>query len=820
MTDTPSRSLSPHHRQVLEVGSAIAPEVIVDRGYWTAHTWQDLRGEPFTSRQKYPECFPALMLPQRGVDGAVAYTVLRYDITPVTKAGKSLKYLQPEGVGLRLDVPPRCLTGLRDPTVPLWWTEGSRKADALASVGLVAVNSPGVDGWRSPHSIPDLFGIPLKNREVVCAYDSDALSKPSVAQAVVALARWMEQRGATMRVLDWTRLTSLSGSTDSPKLGIDDFLAQGGRLEDLQAALVDFSAWQSTLAPGAQESIELLEEPPPVLNRPLALVDGHAYAATWVWVRITRSTAEDATTEVQRVLIVIRDDGQVFGPHARPLSESGLDIALHQPPRDAKLWSSRGVKAYVAGERPTPCEIFRRLVEVTDHFVSFDRSLAPQRTMAEFIACYELATWFADAFSVIGFLWPNGGYGSGKTKLGLLVCEVAYLGEAILSGSSYATLRDLADYGATLLFDDAEDLADPKKSDPDKRNLLLAGNRRGTVVTVKEPGPDRTWVTRYLNAYCPRLFTATRLPDPILASRSIVVPLVRTADPRKANSEVLDHDQWPHAHRTLLDDLWALALAHQSELSAHEAAVNRAAPLVGRNLEPWRPVLAVAHWLESCGAAGLYQRMVELATAYQTERVTLEFVDHLRIVVRALLKAAESAPFAPSDPSAPFLLSVAAITACANEIATEDDLTDEDAKFTNEKRVGRALTSLRLKAAPKASGQPRQRIVTRFELADIAQSYGVTGQKPRPAEETGHSGETGHLGESHSQGAAVSGHVPEQPLEINWGEPESQVDVRDDLVERWGPLEPLDLVDIKADPSDRDLRDEMLSRANAAGGWE
>ena len=43
----------------------------------------------------------------------------------------------------------------------------------------------------------------------------------------------------------------------------------------------------------------------------------------------------------------------------------------------------------------------------------------------------------------------------------------------------------MADYGATLAFDDAEGLSDPKKTDPDKRALLLAGNRRGNTVPLR-----------------------------------------------------------------------------------------------------------------------------------------------------------------------------------------------------------------------------------------------------------------------------------------------------------------------------------------------
>ncbi len=197
------RILSPQHRAVLE--RAIAAEVITERGYWTAIHWLELAGLGFRGTQKRPECFPALVIPQHDPTGEYTYSVLRWD-TPRFLHEREVKYDQPAGVGLRLDVPLRCIAGLRDPDQPLWWTEGSKKADALASRGLVAVSTPGVDGWRSWHAVPDLFGIPFKDRLVYCAYDSDVLTKPAVRQAVVSLARWLGQRGASVQVLDWTRV--------------------------------------------------------------------------------------------------------------------------------------------------------------------------------------------------------------------------------------------------------------------------------------------------------------------------------------------------------------------------------------------------------------------------------------------------------------------------------------------------------------------------------------------------------------------------------------------------------------------------------------
>ena len=59
-------------------------------------------------------------------------------------------------------------------------------------------------------------------------------------------------------------------------------------------------------------------------------------------------------------------------------------------------------------------------------------------------------------------------------------------------------------------------------------------------------------------------------------------------------ADPLDYQAWPHDHRQLIDDLWALALAHLPTLHEYERAVNEKARLAGRTLEPWRAILAVA----------------------------------------------------------------------------------------------------------------------------------------------------------------------------------------------------------------------------------
>jgi hypothetical protein len=481
----------------------------------------------------------------------------------------------------------------------------------------------------------------------------------------------------------------------------------------------------------AVETVELLDAQPDEIHRPLCLVGGRAYAAAWLKVRrsCARSVKDGQVVEhepplvtVEDSLVIVRDDGQAFAdglPSARPLAELGLPVCLPSPPPPGRGWSGAGVKRYQAGERPDPADVFRRLVAVVDAFVDFDRSLADQRAMCELVALYVMATYFLDAFQVAGYLWPNGEAGSGKTTLLLVVTETAYLGQLILAGSSYPTLRDLADYGATLAFDDAEAVMDVKRTDPDKRTLLLAGNRRGATVAVKEVQGER-WVTRHVSTFCPRLFSAIRLPDAVLGSRTVIIPVVRSGKPELTKRSPMAPECWPHERRRLVDDLWALGLAHLADLPEHDTQAARLARLSGRDLEPWRAVLAVAHWLdEDHGLAGLYDRTEGLSMAYQHERDEYEEHDATRVLFRALLHLTEGK--APDEPAH---VRPAEIAEKMCTIATAEDLAEPDKPFMTARRVGWLMRRQRFRRGdPDVKGKTWE--VTRAQVERGARACGV-----------------------------------------------------------------------------------------------
>jgi hypothetical protein len=157
----------------------------------------------------------------------------RPDRPRVNGNGKPVKYETPTRQRNGIDVPPGVGAKLDDNTVPLWITEGAKKADAAACAGLACVALAGVWSWRGKSvnggkvAVPDWHDIALDDRKVVIAYDSDVVRKSAVRDALNQLAGYLESKGANVRYLHLPE-------TGDGKTGLDDYLAAGHTVEELR----------------------------------------------------------------------------------------------------------------------------------------------------------------------------------------------------------------------------------------------------------------------------------------------------------------------------------------------------------------------------------------------------------------------------------------------------------------------------------------------------------------------------------------------------------------------------------------------------------
>jgi hypothetical protein len=209
--------MAQHARLLAE--SRIDPELAARRGYRSVDTKARLEK---LNMARAGRRVPGLLIPLRDKRGAVIGCQYRPD-SPRQRNGKRVKYETPAAQPNRLDVPPGVGPQLDDPSTPLWITEGTRKADAAASVGLCCVALTGVWNWRGRNAtggktaIPDWHDVALNGRNVVLAFDSDATRNPNVRKALTELAGYLGSKGGNVSYLHLP--------DDGDKCGLDDFLA-------------------------------------------------------------------------------------------------------------------------------------------------------------------------------------------------------------------------------------------------------------------------------------------------------------------------------------------------------------------------------------------------------------------------------------------------------------------------------------------------------------------------------------------------------------------------------------------------------------------
>ena len=181
---------------------------------------------------------PALVIPTYDVRGEVAFCQIRPDQPRVVK-GRVSKYEMPRDSRMVIDVPPRVRPAIGNPHTPLVITEGARKADSAVSAGLNAVDLVGVWTWRGTNgaggktALPDFEQIALNGRVVYLAFDSDAMTKHEVHQALERFASFLRGRQADVRFV------YLPSGAGGAKTGLDDFLAAGHSRDDVLALATD-----------------------------------------------------------------------------------------------------------------------------------------------------------------------------------------------------------------------------------------------------------------------------------------------------------------------------------------------------------------------------------------------------------------------------------------------------------------------------------------------------------------------------------------------------------------------------------------------------
>ncbi len=481
--------LSDHYRHLSE-GSGIAPEVIKERGYRSILGKSELEKIGFTSAQQRA---PGILIPLWSVDGKEAGFQFRPDHPRTSGRDRPVKYESPAGSSNRLDCPPCCQKILGNPQVPLWITEGSKKADALASKGACAISVTGVWGFKGKNQfggitfLADWDYIALKGRTVHLAFDSDIVTKEPVRKAMEHIGEHLKRKGAMVHVI---QLPQLEGQS---KTGIDDYLLRY-TLQDAERLAGSFK----------------LEE----------TADKNRFVSGFV--------LPDGTVGE---MVVSSDDERSFmivaNGSVRKVYQHETAKITYLPTNDALV----GEVVHFASTA-VPYESQALLFKEIKRFIH--RYLELPADFEEIASLYVLLTWVYEFAPSIPYLRVIGDWGTGKTRF-LQVAGAICFRPIFASGATTPApiFRILEQFRGTLVLDEA-DFKD-SSSWMEMVKLLNNGYRPGMPV-LRADKENGKWFPRSYQVFGPKMI-ATRFPfkDEALESRCLtseMVPLTRDDIPR------------------------------------------------------------------------------------------------------------------------------------------------------------------------------------------------------------------------------------------------------------------------------------------------
>jgi len=465
--------LLPDHLLHLQEGSGITPEVIREREYRSLLGKSELQKIGFTPAQQRA---PGILIPFWSVDGKEAGFQLRPDHPRTSSRGKPVKYESPAGSSNRLDCPPRCQKMIGNPKVPLWITEGSKKADALASKGACAISVTGVWGFKGKNQfggitfLTDWDYVALKNRTVYLAFDSDIVTKEPVRKALEHIGEHLKRKGATVQII---QLPQLEGQS---KTGIDDYLLRYS-LQDAERLAGNFK----------------LEE----------TEDKNRFVSGFVLPDGTVGEMVVSSDDERSFMIVA--NGSVKKAYQYETSK-----ATYLPTNDL-------------------------LVGEVVHFASTAVPYDSQALLFEEIASlYVLLTWVFEFAPSIPYLRVIGDWGTGKTRF-LQVAGSICFRPIFASGATTPSpiFRILEQFRGTLVLDEADFKDSGAWTEMVK--LLNNGYRPGMPV-LRADKENGKWYPRSYQVFGPKLIS-TRFPfkDEALESRCLtseMLPLTRDDIPR------------------------------------------------------------------------------------------------------------------------------------------------------------------------------------------------------------------------------------------------------------------------------------------------
>lgn len=485
----------PHHLDHLRA-SGLSDDTIKQAGIYSVDSpWVVTQlGFPHLTKNLPVLAFPLLLPNRGGAPPDLNQVRLRPDKPRMDNNLRPVKYETKRTTSNRFYVPDLADTVLKDSTVPLYFTEGEKKALKACQEGLPTIALAGVWSWltrqgEESHPITDLDKINLKGRECCIVYDSDIVENSEVQWAEYRFGQELENRGAKVLA---RRLPEGKGGT---KEGFDDYL----------------------LSHTGEEFHKLVKEPikqpvpSPDITQPLILHPALEVRENLALVGLRHQKVVGEDVKQGIIVFIATPDGIGFTNKALidfGETKSVLDLQGKLLPLAGDRIDLNNMLPWL--KNPIPPDAHKLYALIRDKIKDYIYLPEPAYGL---IAAWIIGTYFYCAFSAYPFLHLLGPKETGKTNLLFHLSQLCF--NAVRT--TYITSPALADttdaLRGTLLLDQADNL--------DRNPELLAvlvdsykregGRRRVVTLTKTSRKVDE------FDSYSPKAFASKKtLPEDLV----------------------------------------------------------------------------------------------------------------------------------------------------------------------------------------------------------------------------------------------------------------------------------------------------------------
>ena len=499
------------------------------------------------------------------------------------------KYHQREGTDNHLYIPSRVTAILKHPSIPLYITEGEKKALKATQEGLFCIGMGGLwswsDGTEEKNLVSDFDRINLKGRMVYLIPDNDWEQpdrhgeRKNLREAVHELGYRLIDRGAKVFIVELPQ---------GPEKGVDDYLCQhsveefqnlpkkeirkqtveemiqGASLETLRDILkrlaglpeteraVHVNALAKRLSIPRRsiqrdlESLSRRNHEPPDIER---LLEAGANPQS----NFSAQNFYDGVLSFAAILgkerALIRSDGQILLADG-----SGGDTFRFK----RSTLTTDAIKRFRVGEDVDARGLLNRIQTLFRDHIIFRDARIPL-----LLAVWVLGTYLFKVFRFYGYLWINSPVKRcGKSLLLDILSRACFNSTPRLVNPSEASVfREVDCNDATLIIDEVESLSNGDKDQKSELiSLINSGFQRGSQASRVET-KGKEFIVVYFNAYGPKVLAGIKGIADTVEDRSFKVPMARktkTEVIRRFNVRALDS-----TIKKIQEDsfLWALRYA-------------------------------------------------------------------------------------------------------------------------------------------------------------------------------------------------------------------------------------------------------------------